>query len=258
MTSPVKIFKRWLLRQLLNKIPPRSVSLGNPTNDYVSIEMHDDGNDVVIIRAAKGSEAVCWADLPDVTESIKPIDDVLNSRLEFRIFKGRAFSRCDDLWSAYYFSCLWGTALFQARQSRYDKGLGEYRGRMEVLEAAVLIRERLQRDLDHIEDTLSASDVMKELYGDMIANSIRQIDVLDNVRMKLCSFLHSGEISTQEDRAIMREFILNPVAYATLAAYSADERRHTDNLKAQRRLTFATLLLALVALIQLAAALKLL
>ena len=250
-------FKRWLLKRLLKKTPPRNFNLGDPTNDYVSIEMHDDGDDIALVRAVRGSEAICWADLPNETESTRPINDVINSCLEFRVFKGRSFSRCDSLWSAYYFSCLWGVALFHARQSRYDRGLGEYRGRIEVLETAVLLRERIQRDLDRIENTLRVSDVMKELYGDMIANSIRQIDILDNVRMKLCSFLHSGEISTQEDQNIMREFVLNPAAYSTLAAYSADERRHRDNLKAQRNLSTATLLLALVALIQLINSLKL-
>lgn len=250
-------WKRYLLKKLIAKPPPERFNLDNPDNDYVTVDMPPTDDAVRIgVKSLQGDTATCWRwdanhDRTEVQMSAK---DVLASELEMRVYKGSLQCFTDRLWAAYSFSCLRGWHAFMRRQRHYDTSLRQYRGRMEVLEAAVRLRERSVMDGNYMDEEFSVEGLTKELYGPLIQHSERAFDVHENVGIKLASFRGTGEISTNDERYVTR-FTINPHAYATLADFAADERRHKESVRVQAILVLVTAVLTLVAILQLVQAL---
>lgn len=251
-------WKRHLLKKLIAKPPPESFNLDNPDNDYVTVDTPPIDDAVRIgVKSLQGDTATCWRwdTNHDRTETQMNAKDVLASELQIRVYKGSLQCFTDSLWTAYRFSCLRGWHAFMRRQRRYDTSLRQYRGRMEVLEAAVRLRERSVMDGNYMEEEYSVEELAKELYGPLIAYSARAFDVHENVGIKLASFRGTGEIGTNDEHYVTK-FTINPHAYATLADFAADERRHDESTRVQRRLVFVTAALVLVAILQLVQALS--
>lgn len=94
--------RKWLLAQLLKTSAPAQIRLGDPSNDYVSVEVTLNDDTRIVARSMTGNDVSSLEHLPDLTETTRPAKEILNSNLRIRVFKGTLFKRYDDLWSAFY------------------------------------------------------------------------------------------------------------------------------------------------------------
>lgn len=68
-------FRKCLLGQLLKKTSSDSVALGNPDNDYVSVESVNDEVTRIVLRPIATYKVMCWEHLSDLTVTPRSVDD---------------------------------------------------------------------------------------------------------------------------------------------------------------------------------------
>ena len=246
----VKRCRRFLLKRLVAKALPESFHFDDPQNDYVGIERRTKRNVGVSIRRIEGDKVVyrLWTNGHHREESM-PIDAVLAEPMIIRVYKGSLAVRTQSLWEAFRYSYLGAFRAVRRRQRRYDESVRYHRSRIEILNAAVRLRERFLRDGGP--SNCNVFNVTKELYGPMIANSKRSREIVEHVGVNLLSFVDSGEIRVEGQDDRLHDFTVTPKAYATLSDYSIEERRHEHGIKVQNRLVFVTVVLTLVSIVQL-------
>lgn len=133
------------------------------------------------------------------------------------------------------FTKIISTKLFNSRKLQSKK-------RLELLQYLV---DKYSEKPQH---QISLIELMWDLYGIKVSTHPDFRKEKAKLELYLKSFLESGEL--KRSNKYDNHYALAGKAIVTLEHYEEDERRHTDNVKLQRKIATATIFLVLFAVIQ--------
>ena len=108
-----------------------------------------------------------------------------------------------------------------------------------------LLKVLVQNYIDSTHTGIGHLDLMAKLYSIRWIMHPKGEEVEKKLKLYLDSLVETGELSK-----INTEYVVNGKAIVTIENYEEAERRHRDNIKAQRRMIYLTVLLAIFALVQ--------
>lgn len=108
-----------------------------------------------------------------------------------------------------------------------------------------LLKTLVQNYINSTHTGIDTLDLMTKLYSIRWIMHPKGREVEKKLELYLDSLAETGELSK-----INTEYVVNGKAIVTIENYEEAERRHRDNIKAQRRMIYLTVLLAIFALVQ--------
>jgi hypothetical protein len=108
-----------------------------------------------------------------------------------------------------------------------------------------LLKAIVQNYIDSTHAGIDHLDLMTKLYSIRWIMHPKGEEVEKKLELYLDSLVETGELSK-----INNEYVVNGKAIVTIENYEEAERRHRDNIKAQRRMIYLTVILAIFALVQ--------
>ncbi|MCW5206572.1 hypothetical protein VU08_06555 [Desulfobulbus sp. F5] len=103
-------------------------------------------------------------------------------------------------------------------------------------------------------DSYNIDGILTKLYGSKWVLSKHQYKLKEKLQLAIDSFVETGELSlTQESQYLhnrLKFYLVTGKAFATLSQYEEDERRHKENYKSQKSISYLTVALVLVGILQ--------